>query len=86
MTYKIYTSKPTLSSLGYLAYPSVEMKFTIEITETLQRTVEINAESPLVAVKIARQQYYDDDLVMDWADFMTVDFEIREDTKEKLVP
>lgn len=48
--------------------------YNIEIEETLQRVVSIEAESKEEAIKIAKEQYRNEEIVLDYNDFQNVDF------------
>ena len=48
--------------------------FKVEITETLRKVVEIEAESQDEADTIARERYSNEDIVLDYSDFMDVEF------------
>ncbi|MDD2577658.1 MAG: DpnD/PcfM family protein [Bacteroidales bacterium] len=50
-------------------------KYKVEITETLQRVIEIEAESSDEAYKIAKDRYEDFDIVLDYDDF--IDYKIK---------
>ncbi len=50
-------------------------KYKIEITETLQRVVDIKAKSKNDAIKKIAQQYKDEEIVLGWEDFVGVEFE-----------
>ncbi|HPW40987.1 MAG TPA: DpnD/PcfM family protein [Bacillota bacterium] len=52
------------------------MKYRVEVTETLQRIIEIDAESNEEAESKARRQYRNEDIVLDSADFIDVEFEV----------
>lgn len=58
------------------------MKFQIQITEMLQRLVEVDAESTEEAETIVRKQYRSELIVLDSSDFVRADFEIIEARKE----
>ena len=49
-------------------------KFDVEITETLQRTVSVEAASQEEAEKIVTKAWNNEDYVLDSADFVGVDF------------
>ncbi len=55
------------------------MKFKVEITETLQRVVEVEAESKDEAVGIVHDKYRNEEIVLDESDFMGGDITIFED-------
>jgi len=50
-------------------------KFIIEITETLQRRVEVEAESEESAMSKIRNQYSKEDIVLDSSDYTNTNFE-----------
>ena len=52
------------------------MKFRVVVTETLQRIIEIDAESNEEAESKARRQYRNEDIVLDSADFIDVEFKV----------
>ena len=52
------------------------MKYQVEITETLQKTVEVEAESERDAISKAEDQYYNDEIELDTSDFIDTVFEI----------
>lgn len=51
-------------------------KFTVEVTETLQRQVEIEAENEQEALQKAKELYRDEEIVLNWVDFVGNDFQI----------
>ena len=56
-------------------------KYSVEITETLQRTVEVEAENATDAYKKVNAMYCDEDIVLDSNDF--IDFDIDVVAEEK---
>ena len=56
-------------------------KYSVEITETLQRTVEVEAENATEAYKKVNAMYCDEDIVLDSNDF--IDFDIDVVAEEK---
>lgn len=50
--------------------------FTVEVTETLQRQVEIEAENEQEALQKAKDLYRDEEIVLGWQDFVGNDFQI----------
>lgn len=44
-------------------------KYKVEITEILQRTVEIEAEDESDAINIVHTRYKNEVIVLDWEDF-----------------
>ena len=53
-----------------------EKFFKVEITETLQRTVEIKAESEQSAIEKVKDMYRNEDIVLGYEDFIENDFQI----------
>ena len=58
-------------------------KFDVEITETLQRTVSVEAASQEEAEKIVTKAWNNEDYVLDSADFVGVDGHQRQLTAEE---
>ena len=54
-------------------------KFTVEITETLQRQVEVEAEDEFEAEDIVREMYRNEEIVLDAEDYIDTEFEVLED-------
>ena len=52
------------------------MKYQVEITETLQKTVEVEAESERDAISKVEDQYYNSEIELDASDFIDTVFEI----------
>ncbi len=52
------------------------MKYIVEITETLQKVVEIEAESDSEAEEIARRMYGFGDVVLDATNHIDTGFEV----------
>lgn len=46
------------------------MKFLVEISETLQRTVEIEADNSGDAIQTAKDKYYNSEIVLDADDIV----------------
>ena len=64
-------------------------KFDVEITETLQRTVSVEAASQEEAERMVTESWNNDDYVLDSKDFIDVDFKTvgeheLSENKEKL--
>ena len=49
-------------------------KFNIEITETLQRQIEIEAEDYDEAMKIIKEKYHNCEIVLDSNDYLDTEF------------
>ena len=60
------------------------MKYIVEVTETLQRIIEIDAESNMEAESKVRRQYLNEDIVLDSADFIDVEFEVLSEQERVL--
>lgn len=59
-------------------------KYQIEIEETLQKVVEIEADSPDEAIIIAKEKYHNEEYVLDENDFKGVEFsEYKDEVLEK---
>ncbi len=63
--------------------------YQIEITETLQKAVEIEADSTEEAITLARKEWKNGDILLDADDFVSVEFmpfhcEEREENEECL--
>ena len=54
------------------------MKWAVEITETLQMSVEIEAESAEDAERQARSMYRRGDIVLDASDYVDVAFDVQQ--------
>jgi len=54
-------------------------KFTVEITETLQRQVEVEAEDEFEAEDIVREMYRNEEIVLDAEDYIDTEFEVLDE-------
>jgi hypothetical protein len=54
----------------------MKMIYDVEITETLQRTLHINAESEEEAYGIAKRMYRECEVVLDSGDFIDKEIEV----------
>ena len=61
--------------LCYFAY--CMKKYRIEITETLSRTIEAEAESEAVAVEKVRQMYRNGDIILDASDYIETEISVK---------
>lgn len=52
-------------------------KFRVEITETLSRTIEIEAENEEEAVEMVRQMYRKCDIVLDASDYVETEIGVK---------
>lgn len=50
--------------------------FIIEITETLQRQIKVEADSDEDAISKIRNQYQKEDIILDESDYVNTQFEI----------
>lgn len=57
------------------------MLFEVEIVETLRKTVEVNCRTSTEALDKVEAQYYDEDIVLNDADYDDTKFEVRESWK-----
>lgn len=57
-------------------------KWTVEVTETLSRLVEVIAEDAEDAITQARIQYHDCDIVLDDNDYIDTEFCIYDEPEE----
>lgn len=57
---------------------SKKKTYQVEITETLQRVVEVEAESEEEAIETIEEQYRDEEIVLDYNDFMGCEIDIFE--------
>ena len=60
------------------------MKFKLEVTETLQRTVEIHAESFPDAVSKIKKLYQEGKIILDSSDYVGVEIDAVEFKGDKL--
>jgi hypothetical protein len=51
-------------------------KYQVEITETLQRVIEVHAESPDDAVDKVRALYKNEEIVLDSSDYMDTEISL----------
>ena len=53
------------------------MKYRIEITETLSRTIETEADSEETAVEKVRQMYRKCDIILDASDYVQTEISVK---------
>lgn len=53
------------------------MKYQVTITEILSRTERVEASSALRAEELVRKRYEEEDIVLDYNDFIEVNFEVN---------
>ena len=61
------------------------MKFQIQITETLQRLVDVDAKTVKDAETIVRKQYRSGRIVLDSFDFIGADFTVCASPRDAIV-
>ncbi len=49
-------------------------KFSIEVTEILQRVIEIMAESSIDAISNVKEMYLNEEIVLSFDDYITTEF------------
>ena len=52
-------------------------EFEVEITETLQRTITVIAKNENEAISEAKNRYYEEEIVLSSEDYVSTDFEIK---------
>lgn len=57
-------------------------KYSVEITETLQKTIEVEAENATEAYKKVNAMYRDEDIVLDSEDFIDFDIDVVAEEKD----
>jgi hypothetical protein len=57
-------------------------KYKVRITEYLSRIVEVEVKDEEYAVKVVKDRYFDEDIVLDYDDFDDVEFELIEKIEE----
>lgn len=58
-------------------------KFTVEITETLQRQIEVKAEDRSEAISKVKEIYYNEEVVLDSGDHIDTEFNIIDKNGKK---
>ena len=58
-------------------------KFTVEITETLQRQIEVEAKSESDAISKVKEMYSNEEVVLDSGDYIDTEFEVLEKEEER---
>ena len=53
------------------------MKYRVEVTEILSRTIEMEAESEDAAVKKVRQMYRNCDIILDASDYVETEISVK---------
>lgn len=54
-------------------------KYLIEVTETLQKTIEITANSESEAICLVKEKYYHEEIVLNETNYIETTFEVRKD-------
>ena len=52
------------------------MTYKVEITETLQKIVEIDAKDAETALSIAKQMYHDEVIVLDYLNYFDTEIDV----------
>ena len=52
-------------------------KYRVEITETLSRTIEMEAESVYAAVEKVRQMYQNCEIILDTSDYVETEISVK---------
>lgn len=52
-----------------------QKQYNVTITETLQRTILVEADNEQHALNIVQDDYNNDNIVLDYSDFQNVDFD-----------
>lgn len=52
-------------------------RYKVEFTETLQRSIEIEADNELEAYKLAKSMYHNEDIVLDESNFVGIDIDVN---------
>lgn len=58
--------------------PNELKKYTVEITETLQRQIHIKASSEGDAISEVKRHYNKEEIILDHSDYIDTDFKIIE--------
>lgn len=56
-------------------------KYLIEITETLQKQITVNAKNREAAEQIIKQKYKNQEIILDESDHISTDFETLKETR-----
>lgn len=56
-------------------------KYTVEVTETLQRSIEVEAESENDAIEVVEQKYKDEEIVLDSSDYVSTEIDVYNEDK-----
>ena len=51
-------------------------KYKISIKETLERIIEINADSETEAIDIVKEKYRNEEIVLDYNDYIDADIDV----------
>ena len=58
-------------------------KYSIEVTETLSRAVEVEANSQFEALRTARTKYRSCQIVLDASDYVKTEFRVKDEKSAK---
>ena len=67
----------TYSCLFYATFARLMTKYRIDITETLSRTIETEAESEDDAIETVRRMYRNCDIILDASDYVETEFSVK---------
>jgi len=56
------------------------MKYSVEITETLTKTIEVEADTIATAKEIVKQRYCDEEIILTADDFFEINFSVKHPT------
>lgn len=54
-------------------------KYSIEVTEVLNRIVEVESETSEEAIKTVMEMYHDFKIVLDASDYLTTEFSVKDE-------
>lgn len=60
-----------------IMHGGMSMEYTVVVTETLSRTVKVSAQNETEALDRIALDYYDEEIVLDYGDFVNVEFQIQ---------
>ena len=65
------------SCLFYATFARLMTKYRIDITETLSRTIETEAESEDDAIEMVRRMYRNCDIILNASDYVETEFSVK---------
>lgn len=54
------------------------MKYLVTVVETLEKTVEVEADNAIDAEEIVKDMYHKDDFELDYSNLVSTEFEAKE--------